>query len=149
MNIRSSSVCNEKVTIPDITFIYKEQLHRWCNKWLACSPQSGQTKDYNIGICCFSTKNAALRKKSKDWFARNQDNVSNWDMSIRELMFQRSSTIKIQLSVLVYSTEQTSSSSHWKLTCSRHDIAKKLLSLCYNKEPSSFILKDLNFVLFG
>jgi hypothetical protein len=27
----------------------------------------GQTKDLNIGICCFSTKHAALRRKSKDW----------------------------------------------------------------------------------
>jgi hypothetical protein len=27
----------------------------------------GQTKDYKIGICCFSTKHAALRRKSKDW----------------------------------------------------------------------------------
>jgi hypothetical protein len=28
-------------------------------------PQSGQTKDYEIDICCFSAKNA-LRSKSKD-----------------------------------------------------------------------------------
>ena len=34
-------------------------------------PRSGQTKDYNIGICCFSAKHTALRK-SKDWLARNQ-----------------------------------------------------------------------------
>ena len=27
---------------------------------------SGETKDYAIGICCFSTKHAALRRKSKD-----------------------------------------------------------------------------------
>ena len=26
-------------------------------------PGSGQTKDYEIGICCFSNKHAALRKK--------------------------------------------------------------------------------------
>ena len=38
--------------------------------------QSGQTKDYKIGICCFSTKHTALRRKRKDWFAQNQDNVS-------------------------------------------------------------------------
>jgi len=45
--------------------------------------QSGQTKDYKIGICCFSAKHAALRKKKKDWSARNQDNVSEWgDMFI-------------------------------------------------------------------
>jgi len=39
-------------------------------------PRSGQTNDYEIGICCFSAKHAALRKKSKDWLAQNQDNVS-------------------------------------------------------------------------
>ena len=40
-------------------------------------PRSGQTKDYKIDICCcFPAKHAALRRKSKDWLARNQDNVS-------------------------------------------------------------------------
>jgi hypothetical protein len=29
--------------------------------------QSGQTKDYEIGISCFSAKHAALRSRSKDW----------------------------------------------------------------------------------
>ena len=29
-------------------------------------PRSGQTKDSNIGICCFSAKHAALRRKIKD-----------------------------------------------------------------------------------
>ena len=52
-------------------------------------PRSGQTKDYKIDICCFSTKKAALRRKSKDWLARNQDNVSECvDMSISGLLFQ-------------------------------------------------------------
>ena len=37
---------------------------------------SGQTKYYIIGICCFSTECAALRRKSTDWLARNQNNVS-------------------------------------------------------------------------
>jgi hypothetical protein len=37
--------------------------------------RSGQTKDYKIGICCFSAKHAALRRENKDWLARNQDNV--------------------------------------------------------------------------
>jgi hypothetical protein len=52
-------------------------------------PQSDQTKEYKIGIYCFSTKHAALRRKSKDWLARNQDNVSKWsDMSTSRLLFQ-------------------------------------------------------------
>ena len=50
---------------------------------------SGQTKDYEIGICCFSAKNAALRRKSKDWLARNQNNVFEWsDMSHCGLLFR-------------------------------------------------------------
>ena len=65
-------------------------------------PWSWQIKDYKIGICCFSSKHAALRRKSKDWLARNQNNVSEWgDMSIHRLLFQWASTIKIQLNVLV------------------------------------------------
>jgi hypothetical protein len=52
-------------------------------------PQLGQTKDYKIDICCFSAEHAALRRKSKDWLAQNQDNVSDWcDISIHGLLFQ-------------------------------------------------------------
>jgi hypothetical protein len=52
-------------------------------------PRSCQTKDCKIGICCISTKHALLRRKSKDWLARNQDNVFEWgDMSISGLLFQ-------------------------------------------------------------
>jgi hypothetical protein len=59
-------------------------------------PWLGQTKDNEIGICCFSAKHAALRRKtgwlrtriicpsgttlrskSKDWLARNQNNVES------------------------------------------------------------------------
>jgi hypothetical protein len=38
-------------------------------------PLSDQMKDYKIGICCFSAKHPALKRKRKDWLARNQDNV--------------------------------------------------------------------------
>ena len=52
-------------------------------------PWLGQTKDYKIGICFFFAKHAALRRKIKDWLARNQNNVSEWsDMSICGLLFQ-------------------------------------------------------------
>jgi hypothetical protein len=51
-------------------------------------PRSGQTKDYKIGICCFSAKHAALKRKSKDWLVRNQNIVSEWsNMSTRSLLF--------------------------------------------------------------
>ena len=41
-------------------------------------PRSDQTKYYKIGICCFSAKHTTLRRKSKDWSSRNQNNVSEW-----------------------------------------------------------------------
>jgi hypothetical protein len=37
------------------------RLHRW-----------DHTNDYEIDICWFSAKNAALRRKSKDWFHNNE-----------------------------------------------------------------------------
>ena len=51
--------------------------------------RSGHTKDYEIGICCFSAKPTASKRKSKDWLAWKQDNVSEWGyMSIRGLLCQ-------------------------------------------------------------
>ena len=56
---------------------------------LGFEPLSGQIKVYKIGMCCFSPKHIAFRRKSKDLLARSQDNVSEWgDMSIRGLLFQ-------------------------------------------------------------
>ena len=49
------------------------------------------TKDNAIGIFCFPTTDAALRREreNKDWLARNQDNVSEWsDTSTHKLLFQ-------------------------------------------------------------
>jgi hypothetical protein len=50
-------------------------------------PQTGQIKDYNIGICCFSAMYAELKSKTKDWLAQNQDNVSDWS-DMWQLLFQ-------------------------------------------------------------
>jgi hypothetical protein len=51
--------------------------------------RSGQPKDYEIGMRCFSAKHAALRRKSKNWLARDQNKVFEWtDMSARGLLFQ-------------------------------------------------------------
>ena len=49
-------------------------------------PWSVQTKDFKIGICCFSAKHAALRRKR---LSRIQNNVFEWnDMSTHGLLFQ-------------------------------------------------------------
>ena len=40
-------------------------------------------------MCCFSGKHADLMRKSKDWLARNQNNVSEWSiMSSCGLLFE-------------------------------------------------------------
>ena len=52
-------------------------------------PWSGKTKDYKIGNGCFSAKHATLKRESKDWLARNQNNVSELSgMAHGELVFQ-------------------------------------------------------------
>ena len=38
-------------------------------------PRSGQTRDYKIDICCFSTKHDELRRKSKYWLVWNEMNL--------------------------------------------------------------------------
>ena len=64
--------------------------------------RSGQTKDYKINICCFTTNHAAFRLKSKDWLCSESANVSEWgDMFNHGLLFLRASTT-IKLSVLVW-----------------------------------------------
>ena len=93
-------------------------------------PQSGQTKDYKIGICCSSAKHTSLRSKSKDWLAWNQNNVSRVERHVYPWTVV--SVSKKSNSAGWSRTKRTSSSSHWKLTCSRHDIAEKLLSSLNN-----------------
>ena len=47
------------------------------------SSHSGvKPKTYEIGIDCFSSKYAALRNESIDWLTRNQDNVSDYVVSV-------------------------------------------------------------------
>jgi glutamyl-tRNA reductase len=49
-------------------------------------PRSGQIKNYDIVICCFSAKHATVRRKNNDWLTRNQDDVSEWgDIPFRGL----------------------------------------------------------------
>ena len=63
-------------------------------------PRSAITKEYKIGICCFSAKHTALGSKSKNWLAQTPNNVFKWsNMSTCGQLFQWASTLKIQLRV--------------------------------------------------
>jgi len=49
------------------------------------------SKDYRFGICYFSAKYVPIRAKikSKEWLARNLDDVSEWsNMSTSGILFQ-------------------------------------------------------------
>jgi len=72
--------------------------------------ESVQTKDYAFGICCFFAMHEALRGKSRDWLARNQDNLSV--ERYVNCCFSEQGDIIVILS---------------NVTCSRHHIAEKLL----------------------
>ena len=43
----------------------------WSAKGRGFDPYPVQTKDIKIGICYFSTKQAAFKSKSKDWTAQS------------------------------------------------------------------------------
>ena len=47
----------------------------------------GQTKDYKICICCFSSMCALLWDKNKDWMTRNRVNASEWRYMCIECTF--------------------------------------------------------------
>ena len=56
-------------------------------------PRSGQTKDYKINICCFSTKHTALRSKNKDWLAQNHDSVSTLRSKNKDWLAQNQDSV--------------------------------------------------------
>jgi hypothetical protein len=76
-----------------------------CVRSCVLAARSGQTKDYNICICCFSAKHAALMRKSKKWLDRNQNNVSGWsNISTRGLLFTRGENANHYATIAVYRT---------------------------------------------
>jgi len=63
--------------------------------------RSGQTKDNKISICWFFTSHAVFRRKSKDWLAQNQDNVSEWSAISKHGCIIELELRKIQISFWV------------------------------------------------
>ena len=60
---------------------YNEHAPLECGRLWVRAPK--RVKPKTIKFVCFSAKHAALRRKSKDWWTRNQDNVFEWgDISI-------------------------------------------------------------------
>jgi len=69
--------------------------------WIREPIWSNQSIQLAFASCLFA-KQAAFKKNVNDCLARNQDSLSEWsNMFTCELLFQRPSTIKIQLIVLV------------------------------------------------
>ena len=78
-----SQLCHNRISGVMVSMLASNTLYH------GFKPRLGQTKDYKIGICCFSANHAALRRKSKDWLGQNQANVSEWnDKSIHRLLLQ-------------------------------------------------------------
>ena len=61
---------NFKTVVYGYSVLTSSDVHR------GFKPLSRQTKDNQIGICCFSNKQATLWHKNKDWLAQN--NVFEW-----------------------------------------------------------------------
>jgi hypothetical protein len=56
--------------------------------------RSSQTKDSLIGMLCFSVKHTALRRRSKGWLARNQDNTCDTKSYDKGLMHNLQNEIR-------------------------------------------------------
>jgi hypothetical protein len=70
-----------------LAILWREQVTLPSEQYLAIL--WGQIRDYKIGICCFSSKHAALRRKRKNWLAQTQGNVFEWsDISTCRLLLQ-------------------------------------------------------------
>jgi hypothetical protein len=66
--------------------------------------RSGQTKDYLIGILCFSANHASLRRKTKDCLAQNKNNVLVLDMPTHGLLPQSTSTKSNKAHIIIISS---------------------------------------------
>jgi hypothetical protein len=59
------------------------------------SPDRVKPKIIKRYFVAYNAKHVELIRKSKDWLARNQDNVSEWsDMYIRGLLFPLANTMQ-------------------------------------------------------
>ena len=116
---------------------------------------------------CFSTKQAALRRKIKEQLARNQDNrlsvakclfvdwcfqgqpytiwTPRWSHLLSAVLTVRQHYANLNKRVGIVKRGHLSSLSHCKLTCSRHDIAANFLPL--NNKPLTHSLGyKINFM---
>ena len=93
-------------------------------------PQSVQTKHYKMGICCFSATNAKIGWLGIRIMCPSGAIFLPSDCCFRELVLYKSNS-------LCWSrTKRTSSSFHWKLNSSRHDIAENIGELALNNNHS-------------
>ena len=88
-------------------------------------PRSDHTKDYEIGICCFSTRPLSMRLTGVRVKTGSLGIRIMWsNMSARGLLCHFAGTINIQLRVLVYYKEDIITIISLNEGCSRHDIAE-------------------------
>ena len=93
---------NARSTFRAFTILRQKTLIKRLFEYMYINKFIFPTKDYQLVFVAYNAKHAELRRKSKDWLLRNQDNVSEWsDMYIRGLLFPLANTIKKKLSVLV------------------------------------------------
>ena len=76
--------------------------------------RSGETKDYEIGMCCFHAKHAVLGRKNKDWLTRNQHNVSEWATCLlADCCLSKLALCKSYIIIIIIISLKINLFSHW------------------------------------
>jgi hypothetical protein len=91
----------------------------------------GQTKYYELSICCFCANHVALNIRAKTGLLRIRLMCpSGATCLLAGSYFTEQALLKSKSACWSSTKWLSSSSSHWKTTCSHHYIAEKLLTWC-------------------
>ena len=111
--------------------------HRWhnglrahleCSRWWVRTRVGSNQRLYKIVASPLSTQHLGEREMT-GWLGIRIMCPSGATCLPADCCFSELALLKSN-SACLSRTKRTSSSSHWKLTCSRHDIAEKLLNWC-------------------
>ena len=102
---------------------------------------SGQTKYYELSICCFFANHVTLKVRATTGLLRIRlMRPSGATCLLAGFYLTEQALLKSKSACWSSTKWSSSSSSHWKTTCSHHYIAEKLLTWCQTQSLSRLLI---------